>query len=113
MPRPIVCFEARGTKLFGEWSTIVDAPLSSLMSRERFVEWYLVTCGRDGTGDLPERLARAESVGTSLLSGTTLDDLLVCNRAGPNERPLTKAQIIKKYGPPRPKRKARKKGNGR
>lgn len=79
-----------------EWSTIVDAPVTFGMSLEEFKEYYLAEYGRQGFGDLERRLERVEQSRTSYRIGT-LDDLLLCNRAGPDDSELTKVEIYKAY----------------
>lgn len=82
--------------LYMEWSTVVDAPVSSLMSLEAFKDWYLGRYPYDHD-DLSDRLERVHEYGTSSLEGTTPEDYLSCNRAGEDESYLTKAEIIAQY----------------
>ncbi len=77
---------------FGEdqylmWSTVVDAPITYMVNEET---------ARDQFGS--ERVERANSRnGVSHLDYESLDELIAGNRAGNDETPLTKEQIIEKY----------------
>jgi hypothetical protein len=51
--------------------------------------------GSDGLSRLDSRLATAYEVGAS--SNESLDDCLICNRAGDNEKHLTTEQCIAKF----------------
>lgn len=80
--------------LFFEWSTVVDAPVTKGMKREEFEEYYLDSYGKSSYIDMTQRLSRAENNGTSSMIGHTLEELIECNRAGPQETRLTFDQII-------------------
>lgn len=80
-----------------EWSTIVDAPTTYGMSEDEFREYYRDEYGRNGSLDLEERLERCKKYGTSMIPGHTPEDLIVCNRAGPEESELTLKQIKSVY----------------
>jgi len=73
-----------------EWSTIVDAPISWVHSREQAIKAWT-----------PQRVERADRNGTSILdgypAGSTPDEIVRGNRAGPGESELTVAQIIAAY----------------
>jgi hypothetical protein len=92
MPRYIVKLD----DWYLEWSTIVDAPVTEGMSLDDFRAHYLRQYGLQGESQLFERLERVEKNGTSALD-ETLDGILSCNRAGPDEAELTKDEIIKAY----------------
>jgi hypothetical protein len=83
--------------MYGEWSTIVDCPITFAMTLSEFVEYYEREYGRSGLYDLPERMARVEATGTSSHSYKTVDELIEYNRAGINEECLTKEQLIEKF----------------
>lgn len=73
-----------------EWSTVVDAPTSWVITREHAVaEW--------GTS----RILRADKNGTSILddypAGRTPREIVSGNRAGQNETELTVSEIIAAY----------------
>lgn len=97
MGRLIVKLEdemADGVELYMEWSTVVDAPVSPLLSLEDFREWHN---WRHPNIDISERLERVAEKGTSSLDGTTPEELLAFNRAGEGESHLTKGEIIAQY----------------
>lgn len=48
-----------------EWSTVVDAIVTDLMTLDEFKEYYQQQYGKEGMRDLPDRLERVESKGTS------------------------------------------------
>jgi len=73
-----------------DWSTVVDAPVSWVLARDAAVaEWT------------EERVARADRNGTSILdgypAGTTPEEIVRGNRAGPGESELPVAAIIEMY----------------
>lgn len=71
-----------------EWSEIVDAPVCYSVDREEAVaEW-----GED-------RIARADRWGTSLLHRTSVEEMIVANRAGDGESNLTIEEICEAYHP--------------
>ena len=82
-----------------EWSTVTDSPISSTMTLEQLHGYILDEYGRSGLERLPARLERVESTGTSGLGGTTLDELLLVNRAGDGDAHLTREEIIERYAP--------------
>ena len=53
--------------------------------------------GEQGMRDLPARLERAHKTGCSSLRGETLEECILCNRAGPNETELSVAEFVAKY----------------
>lgn len=86
--------------LFCEWSTIVDAPVSYLMTEEELTEYIKEKYGTEGLRQLPERMERVKANGTSSLHGETKKDLLSCNRAGARERRVrTEKEMVKRFGP--------------
>jgi hypothetical protein len=79
-----------GDDAYVDWSTVVDAPVSFILTREEAVaEWS------------EERVARADHHGTSIWdgypAGSTPDEIVRANRAGPNESELTLEQILVAY----------------
>jgi hypothetical protein len=46
---------------------------------------------------LPARLERAHKTGCSSLHGETLEQCIVCNRAGPDESEVPAAEFIKRW----------------
>lgn len=73
-----------------EWSTVVDAPVSYITSRDYAVQSW---------GE--ERVARADANGTSIQdgypAGTTPGEIVSGNRAGENETTISVAEIIAAY----------------
>lgn len=97
MGRPIVkLVDASGKPWYLEWSTVVDAPVTNGMSLEDLHQHIQNEYGRQGILELPARLARVEATGTSSIGGT-LDGLISCNRAGPNETELSLEELIAEY----------------
>jgi hypothetical protein len=72
-----------------EWSSVVDAPVTYLMSREEFLTYLTEEYGRAGVLDFETRMARVDAQGTSSKLGTTKESLLSFNRAGPDESCIT------------------------
>ena len=102
MPRYIVKMERGGLSRYMEWSTIVDAPITRVMSLEEFKQHHQEEYGRRGVAYFDDRMARVEKTGTSAY-GDDLEDLWRCNRAGDKESHLTKDEIWAKYHDERPK----------
>jgi hypothetical protein len=78
-----------------EWSTVVDAPVSWIHKRDEAVrEWGA------------ERVVRADVNGTSILdgypAGSTPEEIVRQNRAGPDETCISVAEIIDAYDPDDP-----------
>lgn len=94
MPRHIVKIADRGVDYFVEWSTVVDAPVTHGMTFEEIALYYLNRYGTSGMDDFDERIARTKAHGTSCRDKTTAEELIAGNRAGPDERELTMAEII-------------------
>lgn len=82
---------------FFQWSTVSDGPGSWGMRRSEFEEWYRDEFGRTGMADLPERLDRAERVGSSLRQETSAEDAVRNNAAGFEGGRLTLEQIVRIY----------------
>ena len=80
--------------LYFEWSSIVDAPVTTGMDLEEFIDYYRETYGKSSIDDLYKRLRRVEEKGTSAIE-YDLDELIKCNRAGKNESRLSKGEIYK------------------
>ena len=79
-----------------EWSTVVDAPVTKLMSEKALFRHMLDHYGSRGTSNFTEQMERVRKHGCSGI-GWSKEDLLGCNRAGPDETELTEAEIIKHY----------------
>lgn len=97
MPRLIAKFG----ELYCEWSTVVDAPVTHLMTQVELRAYMQAEYGDSGVRNLDERLARVEQQGTSCRLGTTVQNLLNFNRAGPNEAHIgTLEEMVTAYTAP-------------
>lgn len=103
MPRYIVKMEREGVSRYMEWSSIVDAPITYLMSLEEFKEYYQEEYGRRGMEDLDDRMERVEKTGISAHAGIReVESLWRYNRAGEEEAELTEEEVWVKYHDERP-----------
>ena len=80
-----------------EWSSIVDAPITFGMGPDEFEQYHRNEYGRNGHPDFDSRMARVEKTGTSSNLGHTPEDIILNNRAGPDETELTRNEIHKAY----------------
>ena len=97
MPRFICKVIVNNVPQYFEWSTIVDAPVSYGMSLDVFKAYYKDRYGTSGMFELDQRLKRVEEKGTSSYMDNSVEDLIICNRAGENESELTYDELIKQY----------------
>lgn len=99
MPRAILYFKE--VNKFMTWSTIVDAPITYLLSEKDYRDYYKDEYGRVGMRDLDEKLKTAEETGCNWLGcnwlGHDIDDVILVNRAGDDETGITRKEIVKKY----------------
>ncbi len=86
-----------GVPMYCEWSTVIDAPVTTGGTREELYDYYRSRYGEESIGKLEERLARVDATGCSALNGTTVESLIQNNRAGPDETPLTREELIDRY----------------
>lgn len=93
MPRYILKID----NLYCEWSTIVDAPVTSFMPLEKFKVHYQNEHGNEGMRQLEERMVRVEAKGVSALCYDSADELIAGNRAGHGERCLSKKMLLELY----------------
>ena len=101
MPRHIIKLEHGGATYYTEWSTASDAPVYKGMGLEHFTQQYASNYGKLALAGLPERLARADTKGTSSTDPTeTLESLVRFNRAGPDESSLTLEELKAKFCKP-------------
>lgn len=77
-----------------EWTTISDAPATFGMSLDEFKEYYQEEYGNKGMEDLPKRLERIEKYGSSSIVPKSAEDVIFLNRAGYNEKTLSRSEII-------------------
>ncbi len=80
-----------------EWSTVVDAPITYILTREQMIAHLDEQYGVSSVTNNQLRLDRADENGTSAMFNQTRGDLLSCNRAGDNEEKLTLKAILEKY----------------
>lgn len=82
-----------------EWSTIVDAPVTWGCSLDEFKEYYKEKNGTNGLKDLEEsRLPRVQQYGISAYPPfDDLESYFSYNRAGKNEKTISKEQILERY----------------
>jgi hypothetical protein len=80
-----------------EWSTISDGPCTYGMTLDELREYVRAEQGNEGLRELPRRLARVEAKGTSAFDAENADDVIWLNRAGPQETPLHREEIIEFY----------------
>jgi hypothetical protein len=105
MPRYLVKMERDGLTRYMEWSTIVDAPITYLLTLEEFTDYYREEYGRRAMEmEFEDRMKRVEATGISAHDGVReRDSLWKYNRAGEGETQLTEEQIWVKYHDERPK----------
>lgn len=80
-----------------EYSTIVDAPVTFGLPLDEFKKYYREEYGQQGIDNLGPRLERVEKYGSSQIGGIAADDVLLWNRAGPDEVELTPDEIYQAY----------------
>lgn len=80
------------------WSEIVDAPVTYGMTISELVRSIEQEEGVQGLRDLPDRLERVWKRGHSMTTdSSTLEEFVMCNRAGPSDEELTLEEIEKMY----------------
>jgi hypothetical protein len=95
MPR---CTIKLAENKYVEWSTIVDAPVTYIQTREEHAEHLRNEYGRSYEHEIEPRLKRADERGASWqMGGSTGDETIRGNRAGPGESKITKEQILEMY----------------
>lgn len=82
-----------------EWSTVVDAPVTVIHTREEIAEYLLEEHGRIYAEKIPGWLARADEKGYSArgYGGASLSDVLADNRAGNDGSELALEEIREQY----------------
>ena len=79
---------------YAVWSTVVDAPLTPFVATIDDLRAVAPPCE-----DLsPERLARLERYGSSLLHAECGEEVVTFNRASPDESCLSVAALLHAYG---------------
>lgn len=96
MPRYILHHEETG--LFLEYSTIVDAPVSTAAPYDEFLEFMCHEYGHHDVESHKARLERARVKGCSSHDPTEdLRSAIICNRAGRDETEMSFEQFVKHY----------------
>ena len=95
MSRPIVKLAENE---YLEWSSIVDAPTSYIVDREKMKK-YLMSKYNETEEKVESRLKRADLYGTSYLHihYESVEEFIAANRAGEKEACLTLEEIREKY----------------
>lgn len=79
------------------WSSIVDAPVTYGLTKKEFKKYYKEEFGNEGMRTLDKDLELVDKKGHSSHYNMTVNDIIERNRAGKNEKKLTKKQIIERY----------------
>lgn len=79
-----------------EWSTIVDAPVSNGMNLKELETYVKEKYGNSRLENLPYMLKTVDKTGTSF-AGEDLNSMIICNRAGENEKNISAEEIYEKY----------------
>jgi len=82
-----------------EWSTIVDAPVTFIVSREQMLQYLDSWHGHSSYAENRARLDRADKNGTSAMSPLSMEELIRENRAGEKEKCISLEEIIERYHP--------------
>lgn len=78
-----------------EWSTIVDAPVTTMMTEVELEQYVRDEYGRQGSENFRRRMARVKDHGISSLDpSVTMEGLLECNRAGANETCISTVEAM-------------------
>jgi len=96
MGRAVLKFTHEGIDYYSEWSSVVDAPITYLLTREDFEQYYREEYGRFGMQDFQKMMERVDETGTSSRHFTR-EEIISANRAGPNETKITEQEIIRHY----------------
>lgn len=81
---------------FVHWSSVTDGPESPLLPEELFKKYWQDEYGRSGVIDYEDLMELAREKGCSA-RGYTVAEILSNNRAGKDDKKLTKEQIIEAY----------------
>lgn len=85
------------------WSTIVDAPITHGMTVEEYRKWYIFEYGNiaydeQKFNNMISALDKNASVyGNGIVESETIEDAILCNRAGENEAWITADEIYERY----------------
>lgn len=96
MARYIVKLSYKSKDYYLDWSTVTDSPITYGVSLDKFKKYIKKEYGKEGLENLPQRLKRVNKKGCSSHI-CTLYDLIATNRAGKNDKHLTKNEVIRQY----------------
>jgi hypothetical protein len=97
MPNYIIRFDTPRGARYLEYSTIVDAPVTTGMTRDEFERHYVEQYGLTSVHDMRRRLAVVDKKGTSSMLHATVVETISYNRAGKDESRLTVSQLVDYY----------------
>lgn len=80
-----------------EWSTIVDAPVTYSMTKEKLNDYIKEEYGNSGLRSLNESIDMCNKYGTSFKGGGDVYDVIKSNRAGLNESELSYDELYNVY----------------
>lgn len=84
--------------VYNFYTTVADgACFESGLTLEQVKSHIKEELGNQGLRNLPFRLKGAQETGTSDIICASLDELLICNKAGKNGRKLTTKQFIDRF----------------
>ena len=81
--------------MYFEWSSVVDAPVTSGMTLDEFKKYYRDEYGRHGFEGLAKRLEKVELESTTD-PFCTIEELIQTNRCGPRGGAVSRETIIKR-----------------
>ena len=83
---------------FLQWSSVTDAPETPLLPEPLFAQYWKDEYGRSGIVDYANMIDLAKKNGHSIrFSKETVNSIIRHNRAGKNDKRLTKDEIIEGY----------------
>lgn len=84
-----------------DWSTVVDAPVTDVLTREQMAAYMLREYGEFNAREIEPRLARTDKNGHSAMWGKaqnlSVEEMILPNRAGEGESSLTMEELRRDY----------------
>lgn len=77
------------------YSTICDAPISAGFTRKDFIKWYLKEQRRKAKDWIEKELIEVDETGSNV--GETMQEVILCNRAGERERHISAKKMYELY----------------
>jgi hypothetical protein len=102
MGKVILKMSGEGGDFYLMRSTNADASITYGLSMDEFKEYCWEKYGNRGMQDLPGILNKADEIGCSK-PGMTIYEVIMGNRAGEDEKEISKEEIYSKYCLNRPK----------